>query len=667
VASITLILNQETSASEHGFVGGLESIFRRYPYRLSQKSTKVAAPSATKSTTNFISAGIFLNLLDIIVTNVQNPYLMRRHSIPLWLVVLFCSAVFLPLEDKSMAATPAYPLKRGANPRYLVDQNGRPFLIQGDSPWSMMVQLTKEETEQYLINRHRKGFNSIIVNLIEHLAADNPPFNAYGEPPFTTPGDFSTPNPAYFAHVDWVLKKAAQYRIQVFLFPSYLGGGNEGWYQEMLANGVTKCKNYGRFLGQRYKDFDNIVWLNGGDYNPPNKDVVSAIAEGILEVDSNHLHTAHCAAETSALEYYPGESWLHINNTYSYSPVLIKSRADYARVPAAPFFLAESGYEGYGLSAQDLRRQAYWSLFSGSCGTFFGNFPLWEFFPGWQQAMDDAGSYGMANQKRLMDSRSWWTFVPDPNNTIVVAGFGDPDSSDPSQYYVTAARAADGSSLWAYIPTARTVTVDMSKISGSIVQTWWYNPRTGAASAIGQFANVGLRDFTAPATEGATQDWVLVADDVSRNLPPPGLINIQMWRSTFFNDQELDNLAISGNTHDPDHDGRNNLMEYSLCSDPTVPDIALTPIESGLATSGSEQYLTLSYTRRRNASDLSFKVNGGSDLQAWSLLQNANISNNGFTDSVTAQDNFSINSTAKRFLRLEVTLTFSEPTRSGRK
>ncbi len=30
-----------------------------------------------------------------------------------------------------------------------------------------MVQPTKEEAEQYLRNRHRKGFNSIIVNLIE--------------------------------------------------------------------------------------------------------------------------------------------------------------------------------------------------------------------------------------------------------------------------------------------------------------------------------------------------------------------------------------------------------------------------------------------------------------------------------------------------------------------
>ncbi len=144
----------------------------------------------------------------------------------------------------------------------------------------MLVQLTKEETEQYLRNRHRKGFKSIIVNLTEHFYCDNPPLNRYGEAPFTTAGDYATPNPAYFAHVDWVLRKAAEYGIQVFLAPSYLGyeGQWTGWYQEMVANGDVKLRQFGRYLGQRYKDFDNIIWLHGGDYNPPDRDLVNAIA-----------------------------------------------------------------------------------------------------------------------------------------------------------------------------------------------------------------------------------------------------------------------------------------------------------------------------------------------------------------------------------------------------
>ncbi|MCI0401178.1 MAG: DUF4038 domain-containing protein [Gammaproteobacteria bacterium] len=51
--------------------------------------------------------------------------------------------------------------------RYLVDQTGKPFFINGDAPWSLITGLTKSEAELYLNDRHQRGFNAIIVNLIE--------------------------------------------------------------------------------------------------------------------------------------------------------------------------------------------------------------------------------------------------------------------------------------------------------------------------------------------------------------------------------------------------------------------------------------------------------------------------------------------------------------------
>ena len=600
----------------------------------------------------------------------SNSILAARYSLPaLGRAAMVLGCVLLALAGSSMAVTPDYPLKRGSNPRHLVDQNNRPFLIHGDAPWSLMVQPTREEAEQYLRNRHRKGFNSIIVNLIEHIYCDNPPYNRYGEPPFTgklagsNHDDYATPNEAYFAHVDWVLKKAAEYGIQVFLVPSYLGynGGAglpepQGWYDEMVANGVVKLRNYGRFLGLRYKDFDNIIWLNGGDYNPPDRSIVNATAEGILEQDPNHLHTAHTAPEFSALDYYKTETWLKINNTYTYSQPLINSRADYARTPAAPFFLIESKYEGeHGVSNQEIRRQAYWAVFSGSCGQFMGNFPLYEFSAGWQQAMDNVASCEMANLRRLLDSRPWETFVP--NDTIVLAGAGTIATSDPAQYYVTAARTPDGSSLWAYIPTGRTIKIDMSKIAGIKAQTWWYSPRTGMSTAIGKYDTSGGRFFTTPTSEGASQDWILVADDASLNLPPPGMTTIQNWRKANFTSADLLNPLISGDLADPDKDGRNNLMEYALYSDPTVPDTTLTPVEVSIATSGNEKFLKLAYTRRKNAADLVFRAQASSDLHSWSPLPQTTTRDHGLTESVTAQDSVPPSGPAQRFVRLETTVS----------
>jgi hypothetical protein len=104
-----------------------------------------------------------------------------------------------------------YPVRIGPDHRHLVDQSGQPFLIQGDSPWSIISGLTREEEEQYLENRRAKGFNSIIVNLIEHKF--HGPVDRYGEGPFTTPGDFSTPNEKYFAHADWVVVSQTDRRL----------------------------------------------------------------------------------------------------------------------------------------------------------------------------------------------------------------------------------------------------------------------------------------------------------------------------------------------------------------------------------------------------------------------------------------------------------------------
>jgi len=59
----------------------------------------------------------------------------------------------------------------------------------------------------------------------------------------------------------------------------------------------------------------------------------------------------------------------------------------------------------------------------------------------------------------------------------------------------------------------------MTKVSGSTANAWWYNPRTGAATAIGTYSTVGTQTFTPT----DTNDWVLVLDDASQNHGPPGI------------------------------------------------------------------------------------------------------------------------------------------------
>jgi hypothetical protein len=136
----------------------------------------------------------------------------------------------------------AFPLSIDPPHRHLIDANGRPFFMVGDSAWSLIAQLSREKVIEYLDDRAARGFNTLVVDLLAHLFATNAPANIYGDQPFTTAGDYATPNDAYFAHGKWVIDQAAQRGFLVVLTSSYMGaGGGTSWYVEMKANGPTSC------------------------------------------------------------------------------------------------------------------------------------------------------------------------------------------------------------------------------------------------------------------------------------------------------------------------------------------------------------------------------------------------------------------------------------------
>jgi hypothetical protein len=431
---------------------------------------------------------------------------------------------------------PVYPVAVGPTGRYLVDQAGVPFLVQGDAAWSMVAAATREDAACYLDDAQAKGTNSIIVNAIEAYFAPDPPRNAYGEEPFRTPGDFSTPNEAYFAHLDWLIGAAGDRGIQVFLVPSYLGyvepglyaprygyelDRPDGWFAEVLENGVEGCRDYGRFLGRRYRDFDNIVWVMGGDRNPGMAlEHVRAMAAGILDEDDRHLLTAHVNPEDVPVEQYPDDPWLAMNFTYSYTIVHKALLRDYCRVPVRPNILVESTYEfDHNASDLQIRRQAYWSLLCGACGQFMGTDGVWGFAPGWQDVLDSPGRVAVSRLVDVFSSRRWWDLVPDlgraaewsalrsrPGEEFVRQGVGELRGLD----FCAAARTPDGALAMAYIPTARTVTLDLSQMADGSVSATWFDPTSGAMTAGGEWPTGAIRDFSPP----GDHDWLLILEAV---------------------------------------------------------------------------------------------------------------------------------------------------------
>jgi hypothetical protein len=383
----------------------------------------------------------------------------------------------------------------------------------------LIVELEREEVDQYLDNRRRLGFNAVLVELIEHRFSSNPPYNQYGEPPFLVPGDFTQPNEAYFQHVDWVLQRLADEGFLVFLTPAYTGwmGGSDGWWEEMVAAGPDALRGYGKYLGTRYGALDNIVWVEGGDGDPTDPELVEAIAEGIAEADADALHTAHLAPDTPPREFFAGREWLDIDNVYTYEPVFESARRAY-EATSMPFILMESTYENeHGVDTRQLRTQVYHALLTGATGHIFGNNPIWHFDGGglydapvtWQQALDGPGSQSMAAVAEVMRGFEWWRLQPDLEGEFLAGGTGD------GQDRAVAAVSDDRAWAVAYVPTERTVTVDLGALEGTSAEVTWYDAAGGQPTWQSTVAMSGPIDLDTPGSNsGGDEDWLLFVEGV---------------------------------------------------------------------------------------------------------------------------------------------------------
>lgn len=286
----------------------------------------------------------------------------------------------------------------------------------------------------------------------------------------------------------------------------------------MLANTPSTLREYGRYLGRRYAGFSNIVWVHAGDFNPPDKDRVRAIALGIRELDRTALHTAHGAPETSVMDYWRGEPWLQVNNVYTYKPVHAASREQHVRPERTPFFLIESAYENeHGATELRARAQAYHALLCGAAGQVYGNNPIWHFDgPGlhpapmsWQQALDSRGALSMTHVRRLFEMLPWWSLEPDIAGVLVTGGIGS------GQERAGAAYVPDKSVAIVYLPTVRKVRVDLHQFAGRTVRARWYDPANGRFVEIAgsPFAGEGSHLFQPDTLNSAgLGDWVLLLE-----------------------------------------------------------------------------------------------------------------------------------------------------------
>jgi hypothetical protein len=356
--------------------------------------------------------------------------------------------------------------------------------------------------------------------------------NAYGQTIWE--GDASKPNPGFFEHVDFIIDQAQAREMQVAMAPA--------WVKHVTSprgDGLNpqNASEFGRWVGQRYRDRE-VIWVMGGDDSNWHEGIVREVAAGITEgvtgSATGHdgvMMTYHPGWAKSSAEKFHTDAWLDFNMSQSghCGRTLTAGHglttAGFESWPAKPMIDGESFYEGHPLcmdpsrgysTAQQVRNGWYNSTFGGGAGVAYGHHSVWQMYqPGrngvngplkyWHEALDEEAAADAVHLRTLLESRPVWSRIPDGGSGSGSAG-------------VRFTRANDGSYVMGYTTDGRPLTIDLGRLSGDDARLWWFDPRTGSATEIEVLPSKGAVTRVPP----LAGDWVLIADDAGRHFPPPG-------------------------------------------------------------------------------------------------------------------------------------------------
>jgi len=409
-------------------------------------------------------------------------------------------------------------------------QDGTGFFWMADTIWAM-PSLPIDEIKIYLDNRAEKRFS--VIQMCLTPGHGGPQSTQYSYKEAFLNNDYSTPNNEFWEHIDSIVEEAEERSLYLAILPT--------WNSRITS--VDDATSYGEFVANRYKDSPNVIWVNGADESNlegNEKEVWTALGNALHVTDPNHLVAFHSNMNVLPSVAFENPEWLDINmdETGHSADSLDKKLRNYIRdnintripsldgessykdiksyiwAPGTP----EHGWNGPVVQDDMIRKSAYMQLFYGAVGHTYGHHAIWQLYAGgsyainaptktWQEALDDSSAYQIKHITDLMQSRP---ILPrEPKSELVINPINDADAATLGNGYA-----------FVYVPKETSmVTIDMNKVPYENIKGWWYNPRNGQASVIGEFTNSGTHTFT---TLTSGEDWVLVLDDSIKNFSEPG-------------------------------------------------------------------------------------------------------------------------------------------------
>jgi len=434
-------------------------------------------------------------------------------------------------------------LRVAANRRFLEDEDGKPFFWLGDTAWELFHRLDAPAAEHYLKTRAAQRFTVIQAVLLAELEGITTG-NAYGRLPLhrNAEGEWDPGMPdlegpySYWEHVDRLIDLAADNGLYLALLPTWGDKFNRLWGKGPEIFTPANAFAYGNWLGARYRDKSNIVWILGGDrplHTRNHFEIVGRMAEGLKAGGAPQLMSFHPKGAESSSHHLHHEGWLDFNMIQSgHGETEIRNyervRHDYELSPHKPTLDAEPCYEDIPIGFQeangyfdeaDVRRAAYYAMLSGAFGHTYGHHSVWPmceghyastdfneagvfFIMSWREALERPGAGQMQHLRGLLEPYLGPDFRPEPR---IIA------HNREGSNYMAAARTCD--TAFIYCPNGLYVDVALGYIDGTEVTATWFSPRDGSTLPAGRYPNSGTRRFIAP-TSGRGNDWVLIMEGV---------------------------------------------------------------------------------------------------------------------------------------------------------
>ncbi|MBZ0304110.1 MAG: glycoside hydrolase family 140 protein [Anaerolineae bacterium] len=424
-------------------------------------------------------------------------------------------------------------LRVATNQRYLEFDDGTPFFYLGDTAWELFHRLNREEAQFYLSNRAAKGFTVIQAVALAELGGTDVP-NANGDLPLID-RDASKPNESYFRHVDAIVKMAGELGLFIGMLPTWGSSWKQAGGNENAIFNAENARNYGRFLGERYRD-NAIIWILGGDNFVENEEehaIIEAMAFGLKEGDGGaHLITFHPRGPGRSAEALHQAEWLdfnmcqsshgahdHDNGLFIEHDYILKppkptvdGEPRYEMIPVGFYYREVSRYDRF--DAYDCRQAAYWALLAGACGHTYGHNCVWQMWTPerkpaiwanipWYNSLDTPGAFQMGFVRRVFESHAYQDLIPAQD--MIVDG---PISGGAK---IRAARSRIGTFAFIYSPRGEQFTIDKRVFKSSRATEAWFDPRYGCTYYDHTTVNAAFQTYVPP-TSGRGNDWLLILE-----------------------------------------------------------------------------------------------------------------------------------------------------------